>query len=165
MSKIFIYKRLLTGHRAFNFVELVVILALISILGFFLLSNAASTIRDQKIRATTASLYMIAKSVNAYYLTAGMSGTLPIIPLEKYPNPLSLLKEKKYLSSIPKDSWDREFMLSVTTDILPSKVGITGTEEIQVFGGRYSFTVSSAGPDRKFGTTDDLDYSETHRNF
>ncbi|MDD2718023.1 MAG: hypothetical protein PHW04_19205, partial [Candidatus Wallbacteria bacterium] len=66
---------------------------------------------------------------------------------------------------IPKDSWDRDFRVEINTTKAGSRSGVNGETAVDVYIGEYYLTIRSGGPDKKFGTQDDITQSEYHKSF
>jgi general secretion pathway protein G len=80
------------GASGFTFIELLLVLAIMSLLASVVTAVAAQKIRQSKESALKEDLYILRKSVDDFYADTG-----------KYPQQLRDLTDKRYMRAIPQD--------------------------------------------------------------
>lgn len=148
--------------QGFSFLELIVVLVIISIIVLFIIPNMTTLMVNTKIKATKTTMKLISDSIKAYYQNEHETKINRVIPLENTDNILQTLKNKNYINKIPKDAWNNEFKIYLKSKKYPS---IFPGNTCQVYCGSYSGTIISAGNDKKFGTNDDIIYYFSYKTF
>lgn len=119
--------------EGFTFIELMLVLAILTLLAGLVASVAMGKIRSSKESALKTDLATMRKALDDYYADNG-----------KYPTVLQDLVDKHYLRAIPQDPFTEtnDSWKTVTSDKPDQKDGIvdvhSGTDEKTPDGGNYS---------------------------
>ena len=121
------------NQKGFTFIELLVVLAVLSLLAGLVASVSMSKIRSSKESALKEDLHVMRKAIDDYYADTGA-----------YPAKLDDLVEKHYLRSVPKDPFTEssDTWKPVFPEDATEKNGIidvhSGTDEKTGDGENYS---------------------------
>lgn len=117
-------------RRAFSLLELMLVLIIIGILGGVAALNLTGSADKARARATEASIQTIERALKEYNFETGVYPTTA--------EGIPMLVQRKLLSDMPKDGWEREFAYYYPVE------------------GQEPYLIISAGKDGAWDTEDDI---------
>lgn len=119
------------SQSGFTLVELLLVVAILGILAAVAVMNVGGLGEDARIKAQRTSLDAIKTAVGAYEITASIPDSLDVLTKDQADGRPPLIEKEKLV-----DQW--------------------GTQVQYRKEGKYKFKITSAGPDMKMGSEDDI---------